>query len=433
MQKAIVVIGANFGDEGKGATVAKVCNEKAIKDVIRFNGGSQAGHTVTVNGVRHVHQNFGSGTLLGRNTWYTKDVLVNPHYAWSERNDLVDKGIHPNLIRVHPECPVVSPWDIALNQVKEMGRGDKRHGSVGYGIGETVARLLNKQAPGLHTEDLMNDSYLVSFTGEIQGYYLNQIRKLHLEGGLNDFLNPDPLGYWTSDRVLSKALTEFLKYPYAFMKTMRLGETRGTIVSSGSDEIKNTNVFFPTSELVVFEGAQGLLLDQNRGEYFPHLTRSNTGLQNVVKTCDEEGCDIEEVLYVTRPYITRHGAGPVLAKDGVECDDYWTLGQDRTNVPGKYQGTIRYAHLDWAGLRKRISQDLQYLGTKYRPRVKVMVSCTDQISNQAVYQMLVDGKFIDFDATRVGEILANVETILGYEVQAFDGRGIGNLASSRKG
>jgi adenylosuccinate synthase len=100
----------------------------------------------------------------------------------------------------------------------------------------------------------------------------------------------------------------------------------------------------------VFEGAQGLLLDQNNKEYFPHLTRSNTGMQNVRALCKQAGIDDIETYYVSRTYLTRHGAGPLPGEDASLRYD------DDTNLEHPWQGTLRFAPLD-AGLVARCRKD----------------------------------------------------------------------------
>ena len=123
---------------------------------------------------------------------------------------------------------------------------------------------------------------------------------------------------------------------------------------AGFSEIRD----FEKYGCLVFEGGQGLLLDQNNKEYFPHLTPSNTGLTNPMKIIHKFGCFPDsEVCYVTRTYLTRHGAGRL---DG-ECDkaEINPDMQDLTNVPNPHQGTLRYAKLDEKSLEERILKDFK--------------------------------------------------------------------------
>jgi adenylosuccinate synthase len=101
----------------------------------------------------------------------------------------------------------------------------------------------------------------------------------------------------------------------------------------------------------VFEGAQGLLLDQNNTAYFPHLTHSNTGMQNVAILCAQAGIIQKEIYYVSRTYLTRHGAGPLPGEDPT------MQFEDATNQPNPFQGELRFAPLDMNALRQRCARD----------------------------------------------------------------------------
>ena len=114
-------------------------------------------------------------------------------------------------------------------------------------------------------------------------------------------------------------------------------------------------------DTLVFEGAQGLALDKDNLEDFPHLTPSNTGIKNVVETLQEEGIEYDsfEAWYVTRSYFTRHGAGRFeteCSKEEINKDI-----EDKTNVPNPYQDTIRYGRMDVDAVLKRIEKDQSFI------------------------------------------------------------------------
>lgn len=408
MTKAIAVIGANYGDEGKGATTHHVASQRGIKDVVRFNGGSQAGHTVCVPGHRHVFQNYGSASFLGATTWYTKDVLVNPMYAFSEWETLTKLGVGPLLIRVPPEGIVVSPWDIAINQFLEVGRGTNRHGSCGHGINESVSRHLHPEGPKLVVKDLLDETRLNHYFKEGQNWFKARLKEEKEKGSFAS-LQETELQYLSSDAVLAEIASKFLVYSSAFFRT-------AVCVEEGIASK-------PEGPYALFEGAQGLLLDQEDADHFPHVTRSSTGLKNVLAACDNWGMELSEVYYCTRPYLTRHGQGPILK--GLPCGDLWDLGEDRTNRSNKFQGSVRFAHLDWGMLNARIAKDLAQCKTK--PEVQLSVICADQIHNQEKYDFYWNGeKTMEFDATDSDEILAYASVMTGLTITTFDGRK-GNL------
>jgi len=139
--KAAVVIGANYGDEGKGLItdyLAALNNSNTL--VIRFNGGAQAGHTVQrPNGLRHVFSHFSSGTFAGVQTYLSDFFIANPILFTQELEKLRACGDTPK-VTIHPKAVVTTPYDMYINQVFENFQGGKRHGSCGVGIGETIER-----------------------------------------------------------------------------------------------------------------------------------------------------------------------------------------------------------------------------------------------------------------------------------------------------
>lgn len=307
---ARVVIDSNFGDSGKGLVTDWLCSQGAGM-VVRFNGGCQAGHTVvTPEGERHIFRHIGSGTFCGVPTFLSQFFVCNPILFFGEMNQLSALGIRPDVY-AHPDCLVTTFADMLINQARENKRGDKRHGSCGIGFHETITR---SKLPELKITmgDLWNGSKrLESQLVEICGKYS------HFRSGAS-----------FEDAV---AIGEFIKCCYQFAEYVQ---------PLGIGQCKD----------IVFEGAQGLLLDKNNKEFFPHLTHSNTGMTNVEVLCSQAGITSKEIYYVSRTYLTRHGAGPLPGEDSD-----MEFGDD-TNRPNQFQGKLRFAPLD-AGLEARIKRD----------------------------------------------------------------------------
>jgi adenylosuccinate synthase len=309
--RARAVIGASFGDEGKGLVTDYLCAQGAGM-VVRFNGGAQAGHTVvTPDGRRHVFSHFGSGTLYGVPTFLSQFFACNPIAFFRELKELKALGLAP-IVYAHPDCLVTTFADMMINQTLEDRRGDKRHGSVGVGVNETIER---SQVPELKItmSDLWNRiSTLESRLGEICEKYA---------------------AYRTGKAIAEPKMIEvFLDCCWQFAEQVH---------PLGIAQCKDP----------VFEGAQGLLLDQNNAEYFPHLTRSNTGIKNVRTLCAQAKIDMVEPYYVSRTYLTRHGAGPLPGEDAR------LSYADDTNFDHPYQGRLRFAPLDERALRARCAKD----------------------------------------------------------------------------
>lgn len=308
--KARVVIGANFGDEGKGIVTDYLCAQGAGV-VVRFNGGAQAGHTVvSPENERHVFHHFGSGTLLEVPTFLSQFFVCNPILFFEELKQLQALGLRPEVY-AHPDCLITTFMDMLINQHKETSRGLKRHGSCGVGFHETIVR---SQVPELKITlgDLWNGIGIEPQIKELCGKYAK----------------------FRTGKVFEdeRAVHAFLECCVSFAEYVQ---------PAGIGSFRDP----------VFEGAQGLLLDQNRKEYFPHVTHSNTGMENVNILCSQAGITEKEIYYVSRTYLTRHGAGPLPEEDATLSYD------DDTNVPNPFQGRLRFAPLIESELRKRCRED----------------------------------------------------------------------------
>jgi adenylosuccinate synthase len=308
---ARVVIGANFGDEGKGLVTDYLCAQGAGV-VVRFNGGSQAGHTViTPSSERHVFRHFGSGSFCDIPTFLSQFFVCNPILFFEERKQLIELGYHPDIY-AHPDCLITTFMDMLINQAIETRRGNKRHGSCGVGFHETINR---SKVPELKITmgDLWNGGKrLESQLAEICGKYA----KFRIGESYDD---PNSVASFI------ECCSHFAQY----------------VQPLGMAQCQDP----------VFEGAQGLLLDQNNKEYFPHLTHSNTGMKNVEVLCSQAGIVKKEIYYVSRTYLTRHGAGPLPGED--ESMSF----ADETNHPTQFQGQLRFASLNASALLKRCKQD----------------------------------------------------------------------------
>ena len=330
-----VVIGANFGDEGKGLMTDYFCHQSTLRGektlVVLHNGGAQRGHTVvTPDGNRHVFHHFGSGTLVGADTYLSEDFVLNPMIFRQEREELESMKAIPKVY-VNHTCRVTTPFDMILNQIIEESRDNARHGSCGMGIHETMIR------------DVCNYPIEMWFdsSDEAKRYYLKEIRNYLSERLLDFGINKIPDNW--KEIVNSDLLIENFISELNFM---------GRNISIRFDR------FIEYYDCVVFENGQGLLLDQNNNEYYPHLTPSNTGIRNPLEIISKIDCKLNiEVCYVTRTYLTRHGAGRL---DG-ECDKQEINPdmQDLTNVPNPHQGTLRYAKLIEKSLEERILKDFE--------------------------------------------------------------------------
>jgi adenylosuccinate synthase len=350
--RADIVIGANFGDEGKGLITDFYASRHKKCLVIRHNSGAQAGHTVTTaDGKRHVFGHIGSGSFAGASTYLSRFYVCNPFLFRKEYNTLAQLITVPSIY-VDRRTLISTPYDIIINQMIEEARGDRRHGSCGVGFGETIER---SQYPAytVTLADLDNIELFLKKLLAIRGEWLPR-RLLSL--GIAKI--PET---WI-DRIDSRHLLEdYIDATGFFMRTIK----------------PVTGVPMLQHDHIVCEGAQGLLLDQDH-DYFPHVTRSHTGIRNAMTVLGEAGITDARITYITRSYMTRHGAGP-LPHELVK-QPYRNI-IDATNINNDYQGHLRFAWPDIDRIAQAIRHDLQFVSPANRTSFGLAVTCIDQIDH----------------------------------------------------
>jgi adenylosuccinate synthase len=382
--KLSAVIGASYGDEGKGHVVDFLAGARSL--VVRHNGGAQAGHTVvTPGGCRHVFHHFGSGAFKGAATFLAKHFIVNPILFCKEMDQIPE-----HLVLVDPRCMVTTPWDMMFNQALENQRASTRHGSCGVGINETIVR--NGAGYTLRFSDLWSASERRQRLDKILYEWL-PLRAKELDIDFKEL----PMAH--DARVFDRFVQDCVDM-FNFCH-----ETAAPELWKSFDHI-------------IFEGAQGLRLDE-KGKDFPHVTHSRTGLTNVVELVEDfELKEALQVFYVTRPYLTRHGAGPL--DNELKGPPYPGI-VDRTNQPHPHQGTIRYAWLDVDELTHNISDDLTRCPASFVKCVEpyVAVTCLDQVPEQI--KLVVNGELREFETKRLGSIIEQRVGLHGHIL--FSGEG----------
>jgi len=332
----IIVVGLGFGDEGKGATVDSLCAAGGAAAVIRFNGGAQAAHNVVADGVHHTFAQFGSGTLAGVPTYLSDRMLVEPIALAAEADELERKGVRNalSLVTVHPDALLTTPIHVAANRTREDLRGTGRHGSCGLGIGETtwydlawqvrarpgdVVQNLTSPSiadePALRVRDCRDPAVLQRKLDALQQFYA----PLLLRGGHG-----------------APSIDAMASLYREFAAAVRIaGDDYLTSLAQGGR--------------LIFEGAQGVLLDEWRG-FHPYTTWSTTTPANARALLTRVGQPAGYVLGVLRSYQTRHGAGPLPSEFSAAVG----LLPERHNGTGAYQGGWRVGHLDPILLRYAI-------------------------------------------------------------------------------
>ena len=356
------VIGANYGDEGKGLVTNHFCKQFADNNqrcaVICTNGGAQRGHTVCLpSGIRHVFHHFGSGTFSGADTFFSPNFIINPMQFAKEYKELKALGFEPKSYFMSYCNSITTPFDMILNQIIEEQRGKNKHGSTGMGIWETIVR--NR----IHFEPLILEHIINSNSVDLKQKLYN-IRDNYLLKKINiNTISNEWKEIIYSDELINNFLLDI-----DFLK----------------NHIKPSSVCLPY-DAIVFENGQGLLLDQNINEIYS--TPSNTGVKDIVAHIMRFSLlmDVQpdiEICYVTRTYLTRHGAGPFPEESSTFASDYKLF--DKTNVYNPYQGNIRYGLLNNKELIDRVVQDFNSEDFYGGAKISLVVTHTneyDEITN----------------------------------------------------
>jgi adenylosuccinate synthase len=326
VSKAILLAGLGFGDEGKGTMTDYLVRANHATTVVRYNGGAQAGHKVVLgDGRSHVFAQFGSGTFVpGVRTHLSRFMLVEPFAMVKEDTALRVQGVRDAMARTTIErgAPIITPYHWIINQLLEEARGSARHGSCGRGIGETMSDLLTYGDDVLLARDLSDP-----ITCRVKLKFLRALKQEAIAG----IRLPDNDNVRRNLSVLhdDDLLEEWVQGYRQFSSLVQI---------VGRNHLKTLMNEGPA----VFEGAQGILLDQDYG-FFPHNTWTNIRFDNALELLSDIG-HREEVrkVGVLRAYHTRHGAGPFVSEDR----DLTRRFPDSDNVLDPWQGNFRVGHFD---------------------------------------------------------------------------------------
>jgi adenylosuccinate synthase len=324
MKRAIITVGLSFGDEGKGATVDHLTRNYDADLVVRYCGGSQAGHNVELpDGRRHTFSQFGAGTLAARvRTYLGPNVVIDPHALLREAQNLVELGVHKptELLTIHPRCLVATIWHRTLNQLRELSRNADKHGSCGQGIGEARHYWLQHGDDAIFAADLRKMPILRE-----KLELLRQRTLLELQSFI-DRIGDDHLRDLDLWELNTEAIARHL---------CEAAQQGGTISAT-----------IPEYQTAIFEGAQGVLLDEYRG-FHPYTTWSTVTTHHAWELIRQMDVEAVTVLGITRAYSTRHGEGPL----PTYSPELTARLRDPGNPWNQWQGSLRCGWLDLPLLR----------------------------------------------------------------------------------
>lgn len=393
-RQPVVVFGLGFGDESKGATVDFL--SQAIPDaiaVVRWSGGANAAHNVRHGARHHTFRQFGSGTFLGLTTFLTEHVVVNLEALMAEAVELEDKGVASPLssIILHGDSLITTPIHIAMNRAREILRGSDRHGSCGLGIGETIAHSY-AESHGLNYGDQVGNFEVSGPTAHGDGI----LRADMLVQRAQEDLHRKIVRILEEQANYADPLIEAAKrYMPEFTDELWYGSLSAIagdlLAIADSVDILPAIGFqrelehFMEQGTVIFEGSQGLLLDEQWG-FHPHTTWAQTEPSRLIDGLEEMG-HRPYVLGLTRSYMTRHGMGPFPSEHKVELYEHELPADD--NDWGRWQGGFRVAALDVPLLRygqrvlSRAGIELDGLGVSHLDAFEGSVSVVEGYGGNA--------------------------------------------------
>ena len=278
MGKNVVVLGTQWGDEGKGKIVDLLTDQVTL--VSRFQGGHNAGHTLVIDGEKTVLHLIPSGILReGVQCMIGNGVVLAPDALLQEMAGLQEQGVPVReRLRLSPACPLILPYHVALDQARELKRGNDKIGTTGRGIGPAYEDKVARR--GLRLGDIFN---MESFAEKLKG-----VMEYH-NFALTQYYGVEALSY---EQVLADA------HEWAAQLKPMIADITDVLHTARE-----------AGESILFEGAQGSLLDIDHGTY-PFVTSSNTTAGGVATGSGMGPMYIDYVLGITKAYTTRVGSGP---------------------------------------------------------------------------------------------------------------------------
>jgi len=324
MAKVVILAGLGFGDEGKGSVCDFLTRSLGAKTIVRYSGGAQCGHNVVLpDGKHHCFSQFGSGSFVpGVETHLSRHMMVNPQAMLKEAQHLIHLGLTDiwDRMSVDREALVTNPFQVAANRLREVSRGDQRHGSCGMGIGETMQDYLDAPEEALRVGDLLDRSKTEKKLRASQEKKTAEFK---------DYLELAEDGLDGCRELLSN-----VSWPQELANGLFWEWVNKVRLTSRDHLTRVTN----EPGVVIFEGAQGVLLDENFG-FHPHTTWSTTTFKNAYDLLRDHS-DEQTRVGVIRTHMTRHGAGPFVTED-------LTLKLDgEHNKFGEWQQNFRVGHFD---------------------------------------------------------------------------------------
>ena len=320
MARNVVVIGTQWGDEGKGKIVDWLTDH--VSAVVRFQGGHNAGHTLVIKGRKTIVRLLPSGIMHPRvKCFIGNGVVVSPQALMQEMQELAKLDIHvPSQLRISEACPLILPHHVAIDQARERAKGDARIGTTGRGIGPAYEDKVARRA--IRVQDLYARERFAAKLGEVLDYHNFVLRN-----------------YFKTDTIdFQKTLDE----------TLAVADVLRPMVADVSREV---NAIIREGKSILFEGAQAALLDVDHGTY-PYVTSSNCVAGQASAGAGVGPGQLHYILGVAKAYATRVGAGPFPTELDDEVGEHLRVrGNEYGSVTGRPR---RCGWFDAAALKRAV-------------------------------------------------------------------------------
>ncbi|MEN8213803.1 MAG: adenylosuccinate synthase [Pseudomonadota bacterium] len=320
MGNNVVIIGTQWGDEGKGKIVDLLTDKASA--VVRFQGGHNAGHTLVIDGRKTVLHLIPSGVLRENVLCLIGNgVVLSPEALLRELAELEEAGVSAReRIRISESCPLILPYHIALDNAREAARGKKAIGTTGRGIGPAYEDKVSRR--GLRLGELVDEAHFRERLAEVMEYH---------NFALQHYYKADTVDY---QAVLDEALQQ-----------------RETLVSMIGDIPGILHRMQREGKSIMFEGAQGALLDIDHGTY-PYVTSSTTTAGGAAAGTGVGPADLDYILGIVKAYTTRVGSGPFPTE--LFDDDGKYLGEKGHEFGATTGRQRRCGWLDTVALRRSL-------------------------------------------------------------------------------
>lgn len=344
MNSATIVTDLHFGDCGKGSLTNHLVNKRDASLVVRSNGGAQAAHHVTrKDGLTNCFNQIGSGSFNPKAaTFWSKYCLFDPQSFRLEqmRFDALS-GVAPITPRyyVDEKAIVVTPYHRVISRLRELSRGAGKHGTCGHGVGETMRIVVNNPDLVLRVEDFRRDNGItIGIMEDLRKFMFEQFKQFRDSLVIDDFVKTELRIFEHVDK------TRYATYPV-------VENLKSIIQSLNVLDAEGVHKLIKEHQTVIFEGAQGVLLDQDYGTY-PYNTWSTTTSENAHRIIADVDSDVRaEEIGVIRTFLTRHGPGPMPSENASLLKTF----TDYNNGTNPWQGAFRFGQLDFVLLDYALS------------------------------------------------------------------------------